>query len=484
MRRRTLLALAGAAGLAPLSSRSAEAMAPWPEALQREARQILDGAAAEGLAPDDYRDGPAEAAFRRFLQHLHFGRIRPRDLGFGVAGAPGDAGFVDAALAAAVAAGRLEQAVRALAPPMAQYRQLRDALARHRSLSASAAQWPALPPVPKKLEAGQPYAGVAALRERLVALGDLAAEATVSSTQYEGALVDALRRFQSRHGLEPDGVLGRSTMATLNVAPSQRVRQIELAMERLRWLPPRTARPVIAINIPMFRLWAWDAGAAESASALSMEVIVGRAVRTQTPVFADEMTHLIFRPYWNVPRSILRNEVLPAALRDPGYLARHDMEIVSGPGDDATPVAATPEALEAARAGVLRIRQRPGPKNSLGLVKFIFPNDDNVYLHGTPARELFARSRRDFSHGCVRVQNPPALAQWLLKDQPAWNAERIAAAMEGTRSQQVNLSAPVPVLLYYLTAAVSPDDGLLHFADDIYGHDAALDRALKARRYR
>jgi murein L,D-transpeptidase YcbB/YkuD len=132
----------------------------------------------------------------------------------------------------------------------------------------------------------------------------------------------------------------------------------------------------------------------------------------------------------------------------------------------------------------LRIRQRPGSKNSLGLAKFIFPNDDNVYLHGTPAQELFARSRRDFSHGCVRVENPPALAQWLLKDQPAWGAAQIATAMNGTKTQQVNLTAPVPVILYYLTAAVSPDDGLLHFADDLYGHDAALDRALKARRSR
>lgn len=478
-----MLALAGAAGLAPLVPRAADAVAPWPEALQRDARQILDGAAADGLVSDDYRDVPVEAALRRYLRHLHFGRIRPRDLGFGVAGAPGDADLIDATLAAAVGAGRLDQAVKALAPPMAQYRQLREALARYRSLAAGPA-WTALAPVAKKLLPGEPYAGVAALRERLVALGDLSAEASASSTHYEGALVEALNRFQSRHGLEADGVLGRSTMAALGITPAQRARQFELAMERLRWLPPRSARPVIAINIPMFRLWAWDAGMPESAPALSMEVIVGRAVRTQTPVFADEMTHLIFRPYWNVPRSILRNEVLPAATRDPGYLARHDLEIVNGPGDDAKPVAATPEALEAVRAGALRIRQRPGAKNSLGLVKFIFPNDDNVYLHGTPARELFARSRRDFSHGCVRVQNPPALAQWLLKDQPAWSAERIAAAMDGAKSQQVNLSAPVPVLLYYLTAVVSPDDGRLHFADDIYGHDAALDRALKARRYR
>ncbi len=483
MRRRGLLALAVAAGLAPRWLRAAAPAPAWAEALQREARQILDGAAADGLDPEDYRSGPVEEAFRRYLHHLHFGRVRPRDLGFGIAGAPEDGAAIESALSEALAAGRLLPAVQKLTPPLAQYRQLREMLARYRAL-ASAPAWPALTPVAKKLEPGQPYAGTAALRERLAALGDLAADTIVSATHYEGALVEAARRFQARHGLEADAVLGRGTLAALNVTPAQRVRQIELALERLRWLPHRSGRPVIAINIPMFRLWAWDGGAAESAPALSMGVIVGRAVRTQTPVFADEMTHLIFRPYWNVPRSILRNEVLPAIARDPGYLARHDMEIVSGPGDDAKPVAPSPEALEAARTGALRIRQRPGPKNSLGLAKFIFPNDDNVYLHGTPAQELFAHSRRDFSHGCVRVESPPALAQWLLKDQPAWGAAPIAAAMNGTKTQQVNLSTAVPVLLYYLTAMISPDDGLLHFADDLYGHDAALERALKSRRSR
>ncbi len=475
--------MAGAAGLLPRWLWAAEPVPAWSEALRREARQILDGAAVDGLDPDDYRSGSVEDSFRRYLHHLHFGRVRPTDLGFRVAGAPEDGAQIESTLTEALASGRLQLAVQKLVPPLAQYRQLREVLARYRAL-ASAPVWPVLPPIAKKLEPGQPYAGTAALRERLVAMGDLAADPAVSAAQYDGVLVESVRRFQSRHGLEADGVIGRSTLAALNVAPAQRVRQIELALERLRWLPHRSGRPVIAINIPMFRLWAWDGGAAESAPALSMGVIVGRAVRTQTPVFADEMTHLIFRPYWNVPRSILRNEVLPAIARDPGYLARHDMEIVSGPGDDAKPVAQSPESLEGARAGALRIRQRPGPKNSLGLVKFIFPNDDNVYLHGTPARELFARSRRDFSHGCVRVENPPALAQWLLKDQTAWGAAQIDAAMNGTRTQQVNLTAAVPVLLYYLTAAVSPDDGLIHFADDLYGHDAALDRALKARRYR
>lgn len=451
----------------------------WNDALSNEARQIVARAADDGLDPADYRDLPPSAAMQRYLRDLHLGRVRAKALGFRVANASDEE--IDAELRAAVAAGRLQQAVERLAPPLAQYRQLRAALARYRALAALS-PWPPLPAVAQKLSPGEAYAGAAALRARLLAFGDLAAEADSPADRYDDTLADAVRRFQQRHGLETDGVIGRGTLAALNVLPATRVRQIELAMERLRWLPHRSGRPFIAINIPMFRLWAWDAGAAEESPALGMGVIVGRALRTQTPVFADQMTHLIFRPYWNVPRSILHNEVLPAAGRDATWLARHDMELVSGQGDDAKPVAATPEALEQARAGSLRVRQRPGPKNSLGLVKFIFPNDDNVYLHGTPARELFTRSRRDFSHGCVRVEDPAALAQWLLKDQPDWTRERIQAAMDAPRSQRVDLRAPVPVILYYVTAAVMPEDGSLHFAEDLYRHDVALERALRQPR--
>jgi murein L,D-transpeptidase YcbB/YkuD len=451
----------------------------WADALSSEARQIVAKAAEDGLDPADYRALAPPEAMRRYLRDLHAGRVRAKALGFRVGTSTDEQ--IDADLRSAVTAGQLQPLVDRLTPPLAQYRQLRAALTRYRALAA-APTGPALPLVAKKLSPGDDYAGATALRERLIAFGDLAADAPPVSGHYDDTLAAAVRRFQQRHGLDDDGVIGRGTLAALNVPPAARVRQIELAMERLRWLPHRSGRPFIAINIPMFRLWAWDAGAAESSPALGMGVIVGRALRTQTPVFADQMTHLIFRPYWNVPRSILRNEVLPAAERDATYLARHDMELVNGQGDDAKPVAATPEALEAARAGALRVRQRPGPKNSLGLAKFIFPNDDNVYLHGTPARELFARSRRDFSHGCVRVEDPAALAQWLLKDQPAWTPERIAAAMNGAALQRVDLGAPVPVILYYVTAAVMPEDGRLHFADDLYRHDAALERALKAPR--
>jgi murein L,D-transpeptidase YcbB/YkuD len=212
-----------------------------------------------------------------------------------------------------------------------------------------------------------------------------------------------------------------------------------------------------------------------------MNVIVGRALDTQTPILFDEMSHVVFRPYWNVPRSIVRNEVLPALARDASYLARHDMELVAGPGDDARAVAPAAEAIDALRDGRLRLRQRPGPKNSLGLVKFVFPNDDSVYMHGTPAQQLFGRARRDFSHGCVRLEDPVALAQWVLRERPEWTRERIAEAMNGTRTLQVDLKQPLPVILYYTTVLATADGGAM-FADDIYRHDARLERALAGRR--
>lgn len=191
---------------------------------------------------------------------------------------------------------------------------------------------------------------------------------------------------------------------------------------------------------------------------------------------------MIFRPYWNVPRSIVRSEILPALERDLRYLDRHDMEMVRGPGDDASPVAATTANVARLRQGTLRLRQRPGPQNALGLVKFVFPNDANVYIHGTPAQALFARDRRDFSHGCVRVEEPAALAAWVLQGQPEWTRERIAAAMHGPAPLPVPLAQPIQVVLFYLTAAVMPGDGTIHFAEDIYRHDARLDRALSAAR--
>ena len=256
---------------------------------------------------------------------------------------------------------------------------------------------------------------------------------------------------------------GRAPQLAPDVPLSSRVRQIELALERLRWLPHLDGERFIGINIPMFRLWTWDATRADGKASFQTNVIVGRALNTRTPVFADEMEHIIFRPYWNVPASIVRNEILPAMAKQPDYLRRHNMEIVSAPG------------------APLRLRQRPGNTNALGLIKFVFPNDDGVYLHGTPAPALFAHARRDFSHGCVRAQDPVGLAEWVLADRPEWTRERILAAMHGDETLRVDLSRPIRVILFYLTAVVTPEDGRVHFVNDIYGHDARLDRMLTRR---
>lgn len=470
----------------------------------RDALALLTDAASDGLDPAAYRaaslaaraDGLAAAspdvrrawdvelslAMLRFLRDLHFGRVDPKALGFRVSAPRAEAHDIAALLAAAVASRRVAQLRDELAPPLRQYSELRDALARYRRI-AQEAPAASLAEPKASVRVGDAYAGSGALRERLVLQGDLQGGTPQSApARYDAMLAQGVARFQARHGLAADGVLGKATLAALNVPVTGRVTQIELGLERLRWLPHPDGRRIVAINIPMFRLWAWDDAAANAKPALAMDVIVGRALKTQTPVFADQMRYLVFRPYWNVPRSITRNETLPAIARNPNYLAKNDMEIVQGESDAARVLPATPESIALLQSGSARVRQRPGPANSLGLVKFIFPNDANIYLHSTPAKSLFERSRRDFSHGCVRVADPVGLAGWLLADQPQWTRENIVAAMQGKPNLRVNLTQAVPVLLYYVTAMVSPEDGRLHFAADIYGHDARLARALAALR--
>jgi murein L,D-transpeptidase YcbB/YkuD len=292
--------------------------------------------------------------------------------------------------------------------------------------------------------------------------------------------VEGIKKFQIRHGLTADGVLGKATAAALNVPLGDRVRQIEFALERLRWLPHLGAGRFIGVNVPMFRLWAWDDLQMSREPSLTMNVIVGKAPSTRTPVLASEIEQVVARPYWNVPVSIARGELIPAWRRDHGYFDRHALELVAGAGDAAPVVPATETSVAELEQGRLRLRQRPGPNNSLGLLKFIFPNEESVYLHGTPATELFNRSRRDFSHGCVRVEDPLALAEWLLDGQAGWTRDRIVEATGRSRPSAIRLAKPVQVILFYITAAVFPEDGAIHFADDIYGHDVILDRALRA----
>ena len=441
----------------------------------REAQLLLSNAQADGLDPRDYAGDAIDTALARYLHDLRFGRVDPRRLGYRLPPRSEGHGSADAAPDPRPLAAQVQEAT----PPFAQYRQLKQALARYRALAADASLVPA--PLPAiTVRPGQPLAAAPALARWLSALGDLPAGATPAADHYDGTLSEAVRHFQQRHGLEADGLIGQGTREALSIALPQRVQQIELAMERLRWLGNASQQRFLAINIPNFTLWAWDARDPQH-TPLTMGVIVGRALDTRTPVLQEEMRRVIFRPYWNVPRSILLKELLPRIRRDPTVLAREELEIVRGGGDDALPVPATAENLALLAQGALRLRQRPGERNSLGLVKFVFPNDDNVYLHSTPAQSLFRRARRDFSHGCVRVEDPVALAEWVLREQPAWTRERIVAAMGAQRPQQVALQQPIPVLLFYTTAFVSPTTGELHFADDLYGHDRRLLQALRAR---
>jgi murein L,D-transpeptidase YcbB/YkuD len=263
-------------------------------------------------------------------------------------------------------------------------------------------------------------------------------------------------------------------LADLNVPLRQRVRQMQLTLERWRWMPDAYQKAPIVVNIPEFRLRAYDE---KFKIALTMNVVVGKAYDHSTPVFEEKMAYVVFRPYWNVPYSIAKAEYLSRIARDPDYLSKKGFEVVNSRQEVVTSGTVTSDVLEQLRAGKLFLRQAPGPKNSLGLVKFIFPNDYSVYMHDTPAQEFFSKSRRDFSHGCIRLGKPADLAVWVLRDNPGWNMDRVRAAMNGSATQQVNLAHRIPVLIVYGTVIVT-EDGTVHFYDDIYGHDASLEEVL------
>ena len=500
---RTLLlavCLCGAAALARAELLWFEAGRPTPDAMH--AAQVLAAAAEHGLDPADYAGralqsrlappAPAPAAggaaqrelgtaltagLQRYVDDLQRGRVDPRQLHaqFDVPRPP--TGDTLGLLGAAIAARRLPQALREAAPRLPMYEGLRRALARYRALTGHPAWSARLPPLPaRKLLAGQPWPGLPALAQRLEALGDLPAGAGVAD-RLDETLVRALQAFQERHGLAPDGVLGAATLRELEVVPAARVRQIELAMERLRWTPLLQGPRMIVVNVPEFVLRAYDVSDNRIDVRLTMKVIVGKALRTRTPLLAEAMRAIEFSPYWNVPPSIARAETVPRLRRDPGYLEREGLEFVTPSGQVVTTLA--PSHLDAVLRGGWRIRQRPGPQNALGGIKFVFPNNANVYLHDTPARRLFERERRDFSHGCIRLEAPVALAQFVLRDEPAWTADRIREAMGTGVSTTLRLRQPVPVLIAYSTVVARAES--VYFYPDLYGDDAVLDRALRQR---
>ncbi|MCH7780412.1 MAG: L,D-transpeptidase family protein [Acidobacteria bacterium] len=424
-------------------------------------------------------DTALSIALLRYISDLHIGRVNPRNLSVKLDIEP-KRYDLPKLVHRAIEEDRIQETVEAAEPQLVQYRFVMEALAHYRELATD----PRLEPVPatgQTLRPGDPYEGLDKLTQLLEIVGDLDRAAEVGET-FDGAIVEAVKRFQQRHGLEPDGIVGRKTFAALNVPLERRVRQLELALERLRWLPDLPEGPFLVANIPGFELMAFDYPRPGGQPVFVMNVVVGKSLNTQTPVFDELMRYVVFGPYWNVPYSITVREILPKLADDPGYLERNQMEIVDRFAWDAEPYEPTPENIERLASWELRIRQRPGSLNALGRVKFIFPNSDNIYLHDTPARTLFARSRRDFSHGCIRVEDPAKLAEFVLRDVPGWELERIEQAMAAPRPQRVNLPNPLPVLIFYTTAGVRPHTGEVAFFKDIYGHDARREAALQAVR--
>ena len=349
---------------------------------------------------------------------------------------------------------------------IAHYDWLAAHLPRYRELAAK--KWPGPLPAVKKLSPGDAYPAAVALAEILRDVGDLPANAaSPADGTYGGALVDAVKAFQARHGLKPDGTVGAGTFTALNHPYTERLQEITESLKWLEKIPVPETESLVVVNIPAFGLYAWTAADRGKKASLTMPVVVGKAAKSATPILGGEISHLVFRPYWYVPRSIIVKEMLPAYAKNPAYFESHQLELTATNDDTKPGVATTPDSVELLRAGKLGVRQKPGPRNSLGKVKFIFPNSESVYLHDTPAKSLFERERRDFSHGCVRVSNPPALAEFLLRSTPGWDAAKIAAAMDAERPQVVILKPRVPVWLLYTTAIGSPD-GRIAFFEDVY----------------
>ena len=454
-------------------------------------RQTLGAAAADGLQPADYHLAALDAllaapdkldagrradldllisdALMAYAGDLHHGRLPPRAIAYEFALVP-PAMDLPATAAAALAAPDLSAFLAGLAPAGERYKRLREALRQLRA-QERAGGWPRVHEGPK-LEPGTRSPVGKALRRALVATGDLEPGKAGGGSEYDKPLRLAVQRFQGRHGLTADGVIGAATYAALNVPLAERLTAVLANMERERWMPVDLGQRYVLVNIPGFTLTVVEGGK----PVLEMPVIVGTKVR-RTPIFASAIDSLIWNPTWSVPRKLAREDILPKLRANPGYLAEHNIVLYAGSfaGRRLDPARINWQNIGDMRQ--FRLRQMPGTSNALGQVKFNIPNDFDVYLHDTPHREKFVKSVRTFSSGCVRVGNPLGLAAQLLADMPEWTPERREAVLEKHETHLVTLRSPIPVFLLYQTAWVD-DQGALQFRDDIYGRDVQILRAI------
>jgi len=459
-------------------------------------RSTLDAADTQGLNPADYSvaqiaryweaGDPATLArlellltlsLADYIADLAEGRLRPRRIDPELFPTARDNEFDPAVLLKTCLACRdLREFLEEQAPPFAQYRELRAKLAEFRALAAKGG-WPRVPAGPS-LKPGAHDARVPALRRRLDVTGELAGgDGAGDDGAYDEPLVGAVRTFQRRHGLTIDGIAGRATVAAMNVAAEQRVRQVIINMESWRWVSRDPGDWLITVNIPGFELRAWRAGKEE----LDMPVIVGEQYH-MTPVFTDKIRYVEVNPYWDIPESIAEKEMLPKLRKDPAALAKEHIRLFRGPAagrNEVDPATVDWGVLRPADMAGYRLRQDPGPENSLGRLAFIFPNQFAVYLHDTPAKALFERPKRAFSHGCIRVARPRELAAYLLGGEAAgWDDQRLGRLIDGGRNEIVHLDRPLPIFILYNTAFADPETHEVYFYNDVYGRDALLEKAL------
>ena len=422
-----------------------------------DAKRLTDTASASTLANADVL---LTSAYVAYASDMLVGQVDPKSISQGWH-IPADSREVDSALVRGIEDSDMKASLAEMAPQDPDYAALKTAYARYLAIAAKGG-WPTVP-----TQAGP--ARDAALHTRLdaelaadsigVPQGDSAAAVPIPAAPADStrsteraahgtdqSLKAELKGFQERHGLERTGVLDKPTIEEINVPAADRARQIAANLERHRWLPRQLGSRYVYVNVPAFRLDAYDSGQKQ----LSMRVVVGAEYEGKnTPVFSDSMETVVFRPYWNITPDIQAREVGPKAASDPGYLERNNMEYYKDGGET-------------------RIRQRPGEKNSLGLVKFLVPNSFNIYLHDTPAKTLFQQANRAASHGCIRLEKPAEMAQWVL----GWDAGQVEAAMHGEDNHAVKVPKKLPVYIVYFTTYVR--DGRLYFGDDIYGRDQAL----------
>jgi L,D-transpeptidase YcbB len=462
--------------------------------------EVLEHAGSRGLDPEDYdgsrwpartsKANPSErdlvffdaaltVSAMRYIRAIHVGRVNPKEFNFQLDNGEGQFSLADFLQNHVANSADPAAEIQKLEPPFLGYRKLLALLPVYQGY-ARKDDGEKLQPTPKTLKPGQPYASLARLGRFLQLIGDIPATMQLdpNATIYDGAFVEGVKHYQDRHGESPTGELDARTINELNTPATVRIDQIKLTLERWRWLRHSFAHSPVVVNLPEYRLRAMNPDGTVS---FYKKVIIGKAYGHKSPIFEKEIQYIVFRPYWEVPPTIQRNEILPHIQKDPNYIAKNNFQVITTKGEVVTESAVSPEVLEGIKTGHLMVRQKPGPTNSLGLVKIIFPNPDNVYLHGTDEPKLFSQNMRDFSHGCIRVDQPADLVAWVLRNNPGWDVERVRATMTGQQENlQVNLATRIPVLIVYGTAAVN-EENQIRFFDDIYGYDADLEKALAAR---